>query len=362
MRRVTLALMLGLIAVGQLGCSDKEKEEQRQEKQGCAPPEEDLIALFGADRERALAQGREAAALVGQQDATALYARLSPELAQSLPEEQLRQLLQQTFASAPLGEPLGEAVASSSTAGKLLTYFQADYRWSEEEDLSLTFGFDPEGRIAELDATPQTRLPPDPYAGYRLQTRLRLPFAAGDTWLVVWGGPSRPQNYHVIAPDERHAYDLLRVGPDGRTHTGDGSSNDQYFCWDRPITAPADATVVTAEDGVRDNCPGVENPLQPAGNHVILDFGQGEYGLFAHLRQGSVQVSAGQQVKAGDLLGVCGNSGNSSQAHLHFHLQDGPVLGQARGLPVTFVDYVSNDQPVAEGTPVQGELIRLPTP
>jgi hypothetical protein len=191
---------------------------------------------------------------------------------------------------------------------------------------------------------------------------LHLPFAAEDTWFVFWGGSSRAQNYHVIAPDQRHAYDLVQVGPDGRTHTGDGSSNEQYFCWGRPVLAPADATVVTAREGVLDNCPGVTNPLQPAGNHVILHFAQGEYGLFAHLRSGSLQVSEGQQVKAGDVLGVCGNSGNSSEAHLHFHLQDGPIPFQALGLPVTFVDYVSNGQPVTEGTPVQGELLRLPAP
>jgi murein DD-endopeptidase MepM/ murein hydrolase activator NlpD len=120
--------------------------------------------------------------------------------------------------------------------------------------------------------------------------------------------------------------------------------------------------VVTAKDGLADNCPGQVNPLLPLGNHVILDFGQGEFGLFAHLRRDSVQVSAGQQVKAGDLLGACGNSGNTTEPHLHFHLQDGPIPFQASGLPVTFVDYVSNGQPVAEGSPVQGEFLRLPTP
>jgi murein DD-endopeptidase MepM/ murein hydrolase activator NlpD len=57
-------------------------------------------------------------------------------------------------------------------------------------------------------------------------------------------------------------------------------------------------------------------------------------------------------------LGVCGNSGSTTQPHLHFHLQDGPIPFQASGLPVTFVDYVSNGQPVAEGTPVQGELLK----
>jgi hypothetical protein len=360
MRRVALWLVLGLIAGSQAGCAS----EKEPEPQSCTPPQQSIGFLFGSAREQALGQGREAVALVRQQDAAALHARFSPELARALSEEQLRQNLQESFASTPLGDPLGEMAASVSTGGQLLTLFQADYRWSQEEDLTLVFGFAPEGKIAALQATPQQKLPPDPNASYRLQTRMRLPFAAADTWIVFWGGggTSRARNYHVIAPDQRHAYDLVVANADGRTHTGDGSSNDQYFCWDRPVIAPADATVVSVKEGVFDNCPGVLNPVAPAGNHVLLDFGHGEYGLFAHLRKDSVQVSEGQQVKAGDPLGVCGNSGNSSEPHLHFHLQDGPVLFQARGLPVTFVDYVSNGQPIAEGTPAQGELLRLPTP
>jgi Peptidase family M23 len=360
MRRVALWLMLGLLAGSPAGCAS----EKEIEPQSCTPPQESIGFLFGAAREQALGQGREAAALVRQQDAAALYARFSPELARILTEEELRQGLQESFASTPLGEPLGEMGASLSTGGQLLTFFQADYRWSQEEDVILALGFAPEGKIALLQVRPQQRLPPDPHASYRLQTRMHLPFAAADTWIVFWGGggTSRARNYHVIAPDQRHAYDLVRVDAEGRTHTGDGSSNDQYFCWGRPVIAPADATVVSVKEGVFDNCPGVLNPVAPAGNHVVLDFGHGEYGLFAHLRKDSVQVSEGQQVKAGDLLGVCGNSGNSSEPHLHFHVQDGPVLFQGHGLPVTFVDYVSNGQPVAEGTPVQGELLRLPTP
>jgi murein DD-endopeptidase MepM/ murein hydrolase activator NlpD len=360
MRKVALWLMLGLIAGSQAGCAS----EKELEPQSCTPPKQSIGFLFGAAREQALGQGREAVALVRQQDAAALYARFSPELAQTLSEEELRQVMQESFASTPLGEPLGEMVASLSTGGQLLTFFQADYSWTQEQDVTLVFGFAPEGKIALLQMTPQQRLPPDPHANYSLQTRLRLPFAAADTWIVFWGGggTSRALNYHVVAPDQRHAYDLVRVDAEGRTHTGDGSSNDQYFCWDRPVIAPADATVVSVKDGVFDNCPGVLNPVVPAGNHVLLDFGNGEHGLFAHLRKDSVQVSEGQQVKAGDLLGVCGNSGNSSEAHLHFHLQDGPVPFQGHGLPVTFVDYVANGQPIAEGTPVQGDLLRLPTP
>ena len=82
---------------------------------------------------------------------------------------------------------------------------------------------------------------------------------------------------------------------------------------------------------------------------VVLDLGRGEFALLAHLRRGSVRVRKGQRVRAGDALGVCGNSGNSSEPHLHFHLQDRAALfGGARGLPITFA---------GRGRPVQGQFV-----
>src|SRR3546814_4096128 len=68
----------------------------------------------------------------------------------------------------------------------------------------------------------------------------------------------------------------------------------------------------------------------------MLDLGHGEYAMLAHLRRGSVAVEAGQQVAAGDELGRCGNSGNTSEPPLHLHLQDAPKFGEGNGLPVFF--------------------------
>ena len=96
----------------------------------------------------------------------------------------------------------------------------------------------------------------------------------------------------------------------------------------------------------------------PAGNHVVLDLGHGEYALLAHMQRGSVRVRVGDRVRTGDVLGLTGNSGNSSEPHLHFHVQDRPGLfGGARGLPVSFVDYRADGRRVARGTPVQGQFI-----
>ncbi len=69
------------------------------------------------------------------------------------------------------------------------------------------------------------------------------------------------------------------------------------------------------------------------GNHVVLDLGNGTYAAYAHLRRGSLTVREGDRVRAGQLIARCGNSGNSSEPHLHFQLMDGPDPDTARGLP-----------------------------
>src|SRR3546814_2633745 len=89
----------------------------------------------------------------------------------------------------------------------------------------------------------------------------------------------------------------------------------------------------------------------------MLDLGHGEYAMLAHLRRGSVAVEAGQQVAAGDELGRCGNSGNTSEPHLHLHLQDAPKFGEGNGLPVFFEHYTANGQAVERGEPVKGQTV-----
>ena len=115
---------------------------------------------------------------------------------------------------------------------------------------------------------------------------------------------------------------------------GAGTRNADYWAWGKTVLAPASGRVVEAVDGVRDNRPQVEaeNRAEPAGNH---------------------------RVRPGDALGLTGNSGNSSEPHLHFHVQDRPGLfGAARGLPVSFVGYRADGRRIARGTPLQGQFIQ----
>ncbi len=130
--------------------------------------------------------------------------------------------------------------------------------------------------------------------------------------------------------------------------------NRAFPAFGAPLLAAGDATVVHAEDGQRDHLSrnslaallyffvveGIGRTVGGArrvvGNHVVLDLGGGTYALYAHVKQGSLAVKAGDQVVAGQRLGSCGNSGNSTEPHLHFQLMDGPDLNVARGVPFSW--------------------------
>ena len=127
--------------------------------------------------------------------------------------------------------------------------------------------------------------------------------------------------------------------------------NQAYPAFGAPLHAVADATVAHAEDGQRDHlsrsslvgvlyfwliegaCRAIGGPRRVVGNHIVLDLGEGTYALYAHVQRGSLGVRAGDRVVAGQVLGRCGNSGNSTQPHVHFQLMDGPDLDTARGVP-----------------------------
>src|SRR6185436_7991117 len=118
---------------------------------------------------------------------------------------------------------------------------------------------------------------------------------------------------------------------------------EDYFCFGREICAPADGVVVEAIDGVRDNTPGSMNPYCLVGNCVVIQHRTNEFSVLAHFQRGTVTVKAGEQVKRGQLLGKCGNSGNSSEPHLHYHLQHSAIFQEALGIKCVFDKVVLGD-------------------
>mgnify|MGYP002150430230 CR=1 FL=1 len=111
-----------------------------------------------------------------------------------------------------------------------------------------------------------------------------------------------------------------------RSYKGAGRVNSDFFAFGQPILAPADGKVVQVVDGVPDNTPGAVDVYFRLGNMVVLDLGRGEYAYLCHLQQGSPSVRVGERVRRGQVVARCGNSGNSTEPHLHFQLADGPQI------------------------------------
>lgn len=228
-------------------------------------------------------------------------------------------------------------------------------RWAKSgAPVLMQWTFDEERRIAGFFVRQAPQVAESRFLDYQTKARLSLPFEG--EWFVFWGGRTIEQNYHAADKAQRFAYDFL-IRRDGASHTGDPSKLENYFCWDRPILAPADAIVAALADDLPDQAIGETDAGNAAGNHVVLDLGNGEYAFLAHLRRGSVAVKLGERVQRGTELGRCGNSGNTTEPHLHFHLQTTPLLHQGEGLPAFFEGYVADGRPVARGEPLQGQVV-----
>jgi len=188
-------------------------------------------------------------------------------------------------------------------------------------------------------------------------------------WLAERTPAHRIPSHGTDALGQRFAYDLIRIDhrrgfhlhPAGtlRWYLIGGRTRDCYG-WGQPVHAAFGGTVARAVDGVperhwvhavRESCAAVKNlllfslvrcrldPARLAGNHVIIGAEQ-TYALYAHLAPGSVAVRRGQQVRAGQVIGRVGHSGNSTAPHLHFQLMDSADPLTARGIPCAFAEYL----------------------
>jgi hypothetical protein len=154
----------------------------------------------------------------------------------------------------------------------------------------------------------------------------------------------------------RYALDFVRT-EDGRSFLGGGDRLTDFHAFDLPVVSPAWGTVLSLRNDVPDNAPGEINLQDNWGNHVLLQLPSGPCVLLAHLRQDSVAVVPGQWLVPGTPLGRCGNSGRSTQPHLHLHVQDGGWLG-APTQPFHLAGYGRPDGLlVLDGTPASGEVV-----
>ena len=193
---------------------------------------------------------------------------------------------------------------------------------------------------------------PSSHDGHESGQVFRVPLDGPVT--VAWGGANAEVNYHVYLPDQRWAYDLL-VTRNGRSFRGTGSRLADYYAYGRPVFAPAAGRVFEARDSEPEVMIGARRwALAGLGNHVGIEVGPDEFLFIGHFQPGSVRVRVGDDVRAGQPIGIVGNSGNSSEPHVHLHLQDSvrPYFGE--GIPFAFSRFRRGGQLFERGIPVGG--------
>lgn len=208
--------------------------------------------------------------------------------------------------------------------------------------------------------------------------RVRLPVTG--RWVAVNSPANRVPSHGLHAYGQTYALDLVhdpveRPRPAFGAGWGFGAASD-FPAFGQPVLAPADGVVVRVRDRARDHRArnswlGVAylfveatlrellGPGRILGNHIVLDLGDGVYAAMAHLRRGSARVAPGDPVRAGQQIAECGNSGNSTEPHLHLQLMDHPQAAVAAGLPMEFDSFEVADQ-CRTGIPRNGEPFLVP--
>lgn len=195
----------------------------------------------------------------------------------------------------------------------------------------------------------------------------------GGRWIALNSPASRVPSHGTHGFGQTFGIDLLHEpAPGARPAFGAGPAYrppQDFPGFGQPLAAPVDGRVVAVRDSGRDHrsrssWPAIIGMLlvegfarelagtrRVLGNHVVIDAGGGVYAVLAHLQRGSALVRAGDQVRRGEPVGRCGNSGNTSEPHVHFQLQDTRWLLVAAGIPFTFtgVGVPANEEAIETG-------------
>lgn len=200
----------------------------------------------------------------------------------------------------------------------------------------------------------------------------------GENWVAA-NGPSNESQHRRAELNidghrwlaQRFAIDWVKTENGPRTYKGNAKDNKNYFAYGAQALAVADSTVVETKDGIPENVPdekarAVKITLETiGGNHVVLDLGDGKFAFYGHLQPGSLRVKTGDRVKRGDVLGLVGNSGNSTEPHLHFHVMDRGSPLESEGLPYLIDAYESRTKDKGwekreRALPLENEIVRFP--
>ncbi|MDY0254320.1 MAG: urea transporter [Tenuifilaceae bacterium] len=177
---------------------------------------------------------------------------------------------------------------------------------------------------------------------------IHLPFFG--EWVVTQGHNGE----YTHKNSWRHAWDFEMIDDEGKTYKNSGDFPDDYYCYDKNIVAPADGIIEEIIDDVADNVIGEKNLEHNWGNTIVIKHSDYLYSKLSHLKPKSIEVKVGQKVKRNDLLGKCGNSGNSPYPHLHFQLQETPHIGSRT------IDYPISNYILRDGTTLELRTTAIP--
>lgn len=151
--------------------------------------------------------------------------------------------------------------------------------------------------------------------------RLQLPFLG--KWFVSQGYDGNLTH----KGDWGKALDFIIVDNELKTYKNYAQNVDDFYCYNKPVLAPADGYVIQIEDGIEDNEIAKINQEKNWGNTIVIKHAEGLYTKISHIKKHSFKVSVGEYIKQGDVMATCGNSGRSPEPHLHFQVQTTPFIG-----------------------------------
>ena len=283
----------------------------------------------------------------------AAYARFSANMKAAIPREKLAEIMD------PLRNDRGPArsviprLRHDEIGGRVEYTVKANWTRGAVTDVKVTV--QPDGVVVGLHIRNEQKENDGAIDAYEVKAKLRPPFRGA--WTAM-NAAREAANPHYVIRSQRHAVDWVMVGANGKTFRGDGKKNEDYLAYGQDALAAADGVVAVVVDGIPENArPGERDAYFVPGNHVVIDLGNNEYAMYMHLIPGSIPVKVGQKVKSGDKVGRVGNSGNTTEPHLHFQIADKARLADCASLPAKYTDAVLDGKKTARAWPMDKSVL-----
>lgn len=161
-----------------------------------------------------------------------------------------------------------------------------------------------------------------------LKRRVANPYYS--MFLPFWGEWFVSQGYNgkiTHLGDWGKALDFVICDENKKTYSNFGEKPEDFYCYNKPVLAPADGYIYDAINYVEENEINEVNIQENWGNSIIINHLNGLYSQISHIKKDSFLVNIGDYVKKGTVIATCGNSGRSPEPHIHFQVQHTPVFG-----------------------------------